>query len=101
MTEMMVGRDINPSSTPALSRLRPDGTWKTREMSGASTTRPKNPMTTEGNPAKSSTIVLAVTRTQPLSRSEMTMAPAMPAGMAMRRAMRVVRKEPASSGMRP
>ena len=54
----MVGIDMNASMMAALNRFKPVGMSNTRWRNGATSTMPKNPMTTEGRAASSSTMGL-------------------------------------------
>ena len=54
-TLIIVGRAMMPSRTEAASHVSPVGRSKVTRMKSVRTIRPKNPYTTEGIPASSST----------------------------------------------
>ena len=60
---VIVGIDMKASITAALKRFRPVARSRVSWRTGATTTIPKNPMTTEGSAARSSTIGFTHSRT--------------------------------------
>ena len=63
-TEMIVGSDMIPSRMEPASTHSPEGTANVTRIHSTSTSRPKNPKTTEGMPARSSItgLIAALTR---------------------------------------
>ena len=100
-TEQMVGTLIRARTREALSRFRPVAAPSQSWMTGASTTMPRKPSTTEGRAASSSTNGLMIRRTPGWAISVRYTAVSTPKGTASREENRVTASEAMSRGKMP
>jgi hypothetical protein len=97
----IVGTDMNASIIAALNRLSPTGILNVSCKKGATTTIPKNPITTDGMAASSSTTGFATSRILREAISARKRAEKMPRGMEMTEETSVTEREAIISGNMP
>jgi hypothetical protein len=98
---MIVGRAITPRSSEAASHVSPVGISKLTRIKFVRTIKPKNPYTTEGIPASSSTAGLRIFFVRGDASSERYIAQPMDSGTAKTMAPMVTNRVPTMSGKIP